>query len=278
MQPPGDRPRSEVDRLSPASVKILNNGQFCLMAGHSKWSKIKRQKAQTDKRKSKIWARLSRDITVAAREGGGEPEMNARLFLAIDKAKAENMPKDNIERAIKRGVGEIQGEDYEEVTYEGYAPGGIAVFVETLTDNTNRTVADLRHLFSKSGGSLGKSGSVGYLFERKGIIEVGSDGIDELALFDVVAEAGADDMQLDEDVFVITAPVDAYDSVESALQAAGIQSEESSLVRTPTTTLQLSEGEAQKVVTLIEQIEDLPDVQAVFTTLEMNGEALAVVS
>jgi len=248
------------------------------MAGHSKWSKIKRQKAQTDKRKSKIWARLSRDITVAAREGGGEPEMNARLFLAIDKAKAENMPKDNIERAIKRGVGEIQGEDYEEVTYEGYAPGGIAVFVEALTDNTNRTVADLRHLFSKSGGSLGKSGSVGYLFERKGIIEVGSDGIDELALFDVVAEAGADDMQLDEDVFVITAPVDAYDSVESALQAAGIQSEESSLVRTPTTTLQLSEGEAQKVVTLVEQIEDLPDVQAVFTTLEMNGEALAVVS
>lgn len=248
------------------------------MSGHSKWSKIKRQKAQTDKRKSKIWARLSRDITVAAREGGGDPEMNARLNLAIDKAKAENMPKDNIERAVKRGIGEIEGEDYEEVTYEGYAPGGIAVFVEVLTDNTNRTVADLRHLFTKSGGSLGKSGSVGYLFERKAVFEVKVDGNDELTLFEIVAEAGADDMQLDDDVYVITAPVEVYDAVESALLAAGIDTEESSLVRTPTTTMQLSESEAQKVVNLIDQIEDLPDVQAVFTTLEMNGAAFASVS
>lgn len=248
------------------------------MSGHSKWSKIKRQKAQTDKRKSKIWARLSRDVTVAAREGGGDPEMNARLNLAIDKAKAENMPKDNIERAVKRGIGEIEGEDYEEVTYEGYAPGGIAVFVEVLTDNTNRTVADLRHLFTKSGGSLGKSGSVGYLFERKAVFEVKVDGNDELTLFEIVAEAGADDMQLDDDVYVITAPVEVYDAVESALLAAGIDTEESSLVRTPTTTMQLSESEAQKVVNLIDQIEDLPDVQAVFTTLEMNGAAFASVS
>jgi len=248
------------------------------MSGHSKWSKIKRQKAQTDKRKSKIWARLSRDVTVAAREGGGDPEMNARLNLAIDKAKAENMPKDNIERAVKRGIGEIEGEDYEEVTYEGYAPGGIAVFVEALTDNTNRTVADLRHLFTKSGGSLGKSGSVGYLFERKAVFEVKVDGNDELMLFEIVAEAGADDMQLDDDVYVITAPVEVYDAVESALLAAGIDTEESSLVRTPTTTMQLSESEAQKVVNLIDQIEDLPDVQAVFTTLEMNGAAFASVS
>jgi YebC/PmpR family DNA-binding regulatory protein len=248
------------------------------MSGHSKWSKIKRQKAQTDKRKSKIWARLSRDVTIAAREGGGDPEMNARLYLAIDKAKAENMPKDNIERAVKRGIGEIEGEDYEEVTYEGYAPGGIAVFVEALTDNTNRTVADLRHLFTKSGGSLGKSGSVGYLFERKAVFEVKVDGNDELTLFEVVAEAGADDMQLDDDVYVITAPVEVYDAVESALLGAGIDTEESSLVRTPTTTMQLSESEAQKVVNLIDQIEDLPDVQAVFTTLEMNGAAFASVS
>lgn len=248
------------------------------MAGHSKWSKIKRQKAQTDKRKSKIWARLSRDVTVAAREGGGDPEMNAKLYLAIEKAKGENMPKDNIERAVKRGIGEIEGEDYEEVTYEGYAPGGIAIFIEALTDNTNRTVADLRHLFSKSGGSLGKSGSVGYLFERKGVIVVISDGNDELELFEIVAEAGAEDMQRDEDVFVITTPVEQYESVESALVEAGIAVEDSNLVRIPTTTLELNESDGRKVVKLIDQLEDLNDVQAVYTTLEMNGEALASVS
>ena len=248
------------------------------MAGHNKWSKIKRQKAQQDKRKSKIWARLSRDITVAAREGGGDPEMNARLSLAVDKAKGENMPKDNIERAIKRGTGEIEGEDYEEVFYEGYAPGGIAVFVDALTDNTNRTVADLRHLFSKAGGSLGKSGSVGYLFERKGIIYVGADGNDELELFEIVAEAGAEDMQLDEDTFVITVPVDHFDDVESALQTAGIRTEESGLVRIPATTLQLANSEAQKVLRLIDQLEEHQDVQAVYTTLEMNDETVSAAS
>lgn len=248
------------------------------MAGHNKWSKIKRQKAQADKRKSKIWARLSRDITVAAREGGGDPEMNAKLSLAIEKAKGENMPKDNIERAIKRGTGEIEGEDYEEVTYEGYAPGGIAVFVEALTDNTNRTVADLRHLFSKSGGSLGKSGSVGYIFERKGVIDVPAAGNDELELFEVVVEAGAEDMQRDGDSFVVTTPVDLFDAVQEALHAAGIDVSDAALVRSPTTTLTLADGDSGKVVRLIEQLEELQDVQAVYTTLEMDGEALAAVS
>lgn len=248
------------------------------MAGHNKWSKIKRQKAQTDKRKSKIWARLSREVTLAAREGGGDPAMNARLALAIEKAKSENMPKENIERAVERGTGAIQGEDYEEVFYEGYAPGGIAVFVEALTDNTNRTVADLRHLFSKSGGSLGKSGSVGYLFDRKGIIEIAANGVDELQLFEIVAEAGAEDLQHEDDVFVVTVPVDSYDAVESALRSAGIETDESNLVRIPTTTLQLPGNDTQKVVRLIEQLEDLQDVQAVFTTLELDGEALAAVS
>lgn len=248
------------------------------MAGHNKWSKIKRQKAQADKRKSKIWARLSRDITVAAREGGGDPEMNAKLALAIEKAKGENMPKDNIERAIKRGTGEIEGEDYEEVTYEGYAPGGVAVFVETLTDNTNRTVADLRHLFSKSGGSLGKSGSVGYLFDRNGIIEIPAGEHDELEVFEIVADAGAEDLQRDDDAFVVTAPVEQFEAVQEALQAAGIAPSDAALVRSPTTTVTLPESDSDKVVRLIEQLEDLQDVQAVYTTLEMNGEALATVS
>ncbi len=248
------------------------------MAGHNKWSKIKRQKAQTDKRKSKIWARLSRDVTLAAREGGGDPAMNARLSLAIEKAKSENMPRENIERAVERGTGAIQGEDYEEMTYEGYAPGGVAVFIEALTDNTNRTVADLRHLFSKSGGSLGKSGSVGYLFDRKGIIEVEANDVDELELFEIVAEAGAEDLQRVDDEFVVTVPIDSYDAVAAALLKAGIEADESNLVRIPTTTLRLSENEAQRVVKLIDQLEDLQDVQAVFTTLEVDGEAVAVVS
>ncbi|MEX0747055.1 MAG: YebC/PmpR family DNA-binding transcriptional regulator [Rhodothermales bacterium] len=245
------------------------------MSGHSKWSTIKRKKEAIDKRKSKVWARCSKDLTMAAREGGGAPEMNPRLALAVEKAKRENMPKDNIERAIKRGTGEIQGEDFEEMTYEGYACGGIAVFVETLTDNTNRTVADLRHLFSKAGGSLGKTGSVGYLFERKGIFEVPAEGSDELQLFEIVAEAGAEDLQKDGDTFVITVPVEQFDAVQTALQDAGIEAAESNLVRIPTTLLRLSDDEAQKVVKLVDQLEEYQDVQAVYTTLEMDGQTVA---
>lgn len=248
------------------------------MAGHNKWSKIKRQKAKADKRKSKVWARLSRDITIAAREGGGDPEMNAALSVVVEKAKGENMPKDNIERAVKRGTGEIQGEDYEEISYEGYGPHGVAVFVETLTDNTNRTVADLRHLFGKAGGSLGKTGSVGYLFERRGVIEVPAADHDELSLFEIVVESGADDMQREEDVFIITTPVEQLDVVESALERAGIDIEEAHLVRAPTTTVTLAEGDAQKVMRLVEQLEDHQDVQSVFTTLEFDGAAVAALS
>lgn len=248
------------------------------MAGHNKWSKIKRQKAKADKRKSKLWARLSRDITVAAREGGADPEMNASLAMVIEKAKGENMPKDNIERAVKRGTGEIQGEDYEEVTYEGYGPNGIAVFIESLTDNTNRTVADLRHIFSKAGGSLGKSGSVGYLFERKGRITIPVENHDELELFEIVAEAGAEDLRREGDLFVVTTPVAQFDVVASALENARLEIEAAHLVREPATTMTLPEGDAQKVMRLIEHLEDLQDVQAVFTTLEMDGTAVAAVS
>ncbi|MBO6574750.1 MAG: YebC/PmpR family DNA-binding transcriptional regulator [Rhodothermales bacterium] len=242
------------------------------MAGHNKWSKIKRQKAVTDARRSKVWARITRDIMVAAREGGGDPGMNARLALAVEKAKQENMPKDNITRAIKRGTGEIQGADYEEVAYEGYAPNGIAVFVETLTDNTNRTVADLRAMFSKAGGSLGNSGSVAFLFDRKGIFEIKSEGLDELELFELVAEAGAEDLTGDEDQFVVTTPVESFGAVQSALDEAGITPEEASLQRIPTMTKQLEMGEAQKVAALLEKIEEHQDVQAVYSTLEFDDE------
>ncbi len=250
------------------------------MAGHNKWSKIKRHKAKTDQRKSKIWARISRDITVATREGGGDPGMNASLALAMEKAKAENMPKDNIERAIKRGAGEIKGEDYEEVTYEGYGPHGVAVFVETLTDNRNRTVADLRHLFSKGGGSLGKSGSVGYLFERKGMIEISSSGQqhDELTLFDIVAEAGAEDMHQEGDAYIIVTPVDLLEDVRAALERVGVDIGDVQSIREPVTTVTLFGDDARKVVRLIGHIDDHQDVQAVFTTLDMNEETLAAIS
>ena len=238
------------------------------MAGHNKWSKIKRQKAATDSKRSKVWARISREITVAAREGGGDPSMNAKLSLAVDKAKSENMPKENIERAIKRGTGEIEGQEYEEGTYEGYAAGGVAVFIETLTDNTNRTVADLRSLFSKNGGSLGKTGTVAYLFDRKGVIQVSAAGQDEMELFELVVEAGAEDLEQDEDTFMVTTSVEAFGTVQTSLHEAGIPIADASLVRLPTTTVKLDPEPARKLLNFVEKLEDHQDVQAVFTTLD----------
>jgi len=245
------------------------------MAGHNKWSKIKRKKGVADARRSKLWARITRDIMIAAREGGGDPDMNSRLGLAVDKAKAENMPKDNIERAIKRGTGEIAGADYEEMTYEGYGPGGVALFVECLTDNTNRTVADVRHAFSKYGGNLGTSGSVAYLFERKGEIEIPAAGQDEDELFLLVAEAGAEDLAREDGSFVVTTPVEAFGAVSEALAEAGIEPTEAGLVRLPTTTTALGPEEAAKVMRLVDALEELQDVQEVYTTLELTEAAAA---
>ncbi|MEL6615327.1 MAG: YebC/PmpR family DNA-binding transcriptional regulator [Bacteroidota bacterium] len=258
------------------------------MAGHNKWSKIKRKKGVADARRSKVWARITRDIMVAARDGGGDPDMNARLGLAVEKAKAENMPKDNIERAIKRGTGEIEGADYEELTYEGYAPHGIAVYVEVLTDNTNRTVADLRSLFSKAGGNLGTSGSVAFLFDQKAVFEIPARGPDdepvaEDDLFLLVADAGAEDLRRDEasgedasgEVFVVEAPADAFGDVQSALAGADIEPSEAGLVQIPTTTTALASGDAATVLRLLDALDDHQDVQAVYSTLEMDDATLA---
>ena len=248
------------------------------MAGHNKWSKIKRAKAVTDSRRSKVWARITRDIMIASREGGGDPSMNARLSLCVDKAKAENMPKDNIERAIKRGTGEIEGQDYVEMTYEGYGPKGVAVFVEALTDNTNRTVADVRHLFSKHGGSLGQTGSVGFLFDRKGVIEVKAEGVDELELFELVAEAGADDVEQDGDTFVVTTTVEAFGPVNHACEAAGLEIVEAELQRVATTTMKLEADEARKVANLLEKLEEHQDIQAVYSTLELDDATVSAIA
>ncbi len=250
------------------------------MAGHNKWSKIKRKKGVTDARRSKVWARITREIMVAAREGSGDPDLNPRLALAVDKAKGENMPKDNIERAIKRGTGEIEGADYEEGTYEGYGPHGIAVFVDTLTDNTNRTVADLRSLFSKAGGNLGTSGSVAFLFDQVAVFEIeaqpdGGDAVSEDDLFLLVADAGAEDLRREDDRFVVQAPTEAFGDVQAALAGAGIEPAEAGLQRLPTTTTALSSDDTAKVLRLIDQLDEHQDVQAVYSTLEIDDETLA---
>ena len=242
------------------------------MAGHNKWSKIKRKKGVADARRSKVWARITRDIMVAAREGGGDVGMNARLALFVDKAKGENMPKENIERAIKRGTGEIEGADYEEVTYEGYGPGGVALFVEALTDNLNRTVADLRSLFSKAGGNLGTAGSVAFLFEQKAIFEIPAADQDEDALFLLVADAGAEDLRREDDLFVVESPVEAFGAVQSALAQAGIEPTEAGLQRIPTTTTDPGADDAARVLKLIDALDDHQDVQDVYSTLDLDEE------
>lgn len=248
------------------------------MSGHSKWSTIKRKKGAKDARKSKIWARIARDIMVAAKDGGGDQGMNPHLAVAIEKAKSENMPKDNIERAIKRGTGEIEGADYVEISYEGYASSGIAVFVEALTDNTYRTVADVRSIMSKAGGSLGQNGSVAYLFSRKGVFDVPAAGVDESRLFEVVADAGAEDLELSGDQFIVTCEVEAFGSVQSALEKARIRVEEASLQRVPLSTNSLDIDAARKITQLIEKLEDHPDVQAVYTNLEFDDALMAELS
>lgn len=239
------------------------------MAGHNKWSKVKRQKAVTDSRRSKVWAVITRDIMVSAREGGKDPDMNARLALAIQKAKGKNMPKENIERAIKRGVGEIEGQDYKECTYEGYSAQGVAVMVDALTDNTNRTVAEVRSAFSKSGGNLAKSGSVAYLFDRKGLIQIRSDAIDELELFELAADSGAEDVEEDDDIFMVITPVEAFETVQAKISATGVKIEDSRLVRAPMATVQKLPDQVRQTEALVAKLEDLQDVQEVFTNLEM---------
>ncbi len=246
------------------------------MAGHTrKWAKVKRKKKKDDRRKSKIWAKLSQEIEKAARQGGGDPDGNVPLAQAIERAKDEQMPKDTIERAIKRGMGELDEGSQEATTYEGYAPHGVAVFVEALTDNINRTVKDLRHLLTTHGGNLGKDGSVAYLFEQKGRFTIPTSVIDEMELFEIVVEAGAEDVETDDRKYVVTSTKDAFADVEDALEAAGIEPEGSDLIRIPTTTVSLSEEEEEEVRSVVQKIHDLDDVEAVYTTLQVDGAWLS---
>jgi len=244
------------------------------MSGHSKWSTIKHKKAAADAKRGKIFTRLAKEITIAAREGGGDPDMNVRLRLAVDKAKAANMPKDNIERAIKRGTGELEGGELDEAVYEAYAPHGVGLLVEIVTDNRNRTVADIRHVLNKHGGSMAEAGSVVWQFTLKGYINItGSFDSDEL--FMIAAEAGADDVQFDDESAEIYTSLDSFQSVREAVMDAGLEVEEASVIYHPNNPLALEPQQTVQIMNLVELLEDLDDTQSVYSTLSISEEALA---
>jgi YebC/PmpR family DNA-binding regulatory protein len=244
------------------------------MSGHSKWSTIKRKKAANDAKRGQMFTRLAREIAVAAREGGGDPEVNFNLRLAIDRAREANMPKDNIERAIRRGTGgDKDGAELEQITYEAYGPFGIALMIEVITDNRNRTVADLRHLLTGHNGSMGETGSVAWQFHRSAYFGFEAGDADQDDLLDLAIEAGADDVVF-EDYVEILAPIEAFKQVSDELKAAGIKADESELRWLPNAPLSLSADESLKVMQFVEKLEDLDDVRAVFTNLEVSDEAV----
>jgi len=233
------------------------------MSGHSKWHSIKHKKGALDAKRGKLFTKFIKEITVAARAGGGDPDANARLRKAISDAKAGNMPNDTIDRAIRRGTGEEDGVNYEEITYEGYGPGGVALLIQSMTDNRNRTVAEIRHIFSKNGGNLGESGSVGWMFEKKGYIVVNKSAKPEEELFDIVIEAGADDLRDDEDNFEIITSPDNFESVSTALKSAGIETQVAEIEMVPQNYIKLEGGDARQMLKLMEALEDHDDVQKV---------------
>jgi YebC/PmpR family DNA-binding regulatory protein len=248
------------------------------MSGHSKWSTIKRKKGAQDAKRGALFGKLSKAITVAAREGGGDPEMNPALHLAVQKAKEANMPNDNIQRAIDKGTGAHgEAETFERITYEGYAPGGVAVMVEVLTDNRNRAASDIRYIFSKNGGKLGTSGSVAYLFERKGVILVPKDGVDEDELIELALEAGAEDVEpMENDYRVVTAPED-FATVRESLKNAGIAFENAEITMQPLNSVDLDTATAKQTLRLIDALEENDDVQEVYANFDISDEVMSVV-
>lgn len=248
------------------------------MAGHSKWANIKHKKAKEDARRSKIFTKHIREITVAAREGGGDPDTNPRLSLAIDNAKADNLPKDNIERAIKKGTGELDDGtgNYEDVTYEGYGPGGIAYFIEATSNNLNRTVGDIRHIFTKHGGNLGTDGSVGYMFEQKGSIKVKNEGRDEEEFMLIAIDAGAEEFEAEDDFFEVITSREALFDVRKKLEAQDVEVESADLIRIPATEVKADPDTARKNLKLMEKFDENDDVSNIFTNMKMDDETLAL--
>lgn len=241
------------------------------MAGHSKWKQIKRKKAVTDSRRAQAWTKLIREITVAAKAGGGDPAGNARLRKAIDDGKAANMPNENIERAVKKGTGELEGANYEEVIYEGYGPGGTALLVEGSTDNPNRTVAEIRHAFSRNNGNLGATNSVAWMFDRTGQILIAAAGIAEDKAMEDALDAGATDFAADGEYYVVSTEPNAFHAVSEALKAKGYAAESSEIAMVPKNLVKLESADGTKLLKLIEVLEELDDVSKVFTNVDMDA-------
>jgi len=248
------------------------------MAGHSKWANIKHKKAKEDAKRAKAFTKHIREITVAARESGGDPEANPRLSLAIENAKAVNLPKDNIERAIKKGTGELDdgSGNYEEVTYEGYGPGGIAYFVEATSNNLNRTVGEIRHIFTKHGGNLGTDGSVAYLFEQKGSIKVNTEGLDEEEFMLTAIDAGAEDVNIEDEFYEVITSREGLFNVSKELEENGIKPESAELIRIPMTEVSADPDTARKNLKMMDKFDENDDVSNIFTNLKLDDETLAL--
>ncbi|HBY94478.1 MAG: YebC/PmpR family DNA-binding transcriptional regulator [Ardenticatenaceae bacterium] len=244
------------------------------MSGHSKWANIKHRKAASDAKKGKLFTKIARDLESAARQGGGDPEANFNLRLALDKARAANMPKENVERAIKRGTGELQGEQLDEIFYEAYGPNGTAIMLKALTDNRNRTVSEIRTALRKHGGSLGESGSVAWQFDYKGLILVPADGQDPEAVMLTAIDAGAEDVEVEDGYIEITTDRSDLQSVQEALSNAGVQIESAELSMVPKTTIPLDFEQQLSLVKLIDVLEELDDIQQVYTNVELSNEVL----
>ncbi|MDQ3941323.1 MAG: YebC/PmpR family DNA-binding transcriptional regulator [Actinomycetota bacterium] len=248
------------------------------MSGHSKWSTIKRKKGAADAQRSKLWGKLLRFVEVAAREGGGNVEANPTLATAVQKAKSASVPNDNIAKAIKRGTGELQGEAYEESTYEGYGPAGVAILVHCLTNNRNRAAQDVRSVFNGQGGKLAEPGAVAWMFESKGVVVVGKQGTSEDEVFLVAADAGAEDIRTSEESIEVITPAESLRSVREALAAGGIGIESAEVTQVPKTTIPLDEADAKKVLNLIDALEELDDVQDVYANFDISDDVLAAVA
>ena len=245
------------------------------MAGHSKWANIKHKKAATDAKRGKLWSKLSKAIMVAAKNGGSDLDVNVRLRTLVNDARAVSMPKDNIERAIKKGAGELETVAFEEIIYEGYGAGGVAVMCEILTDNRQRTAPEVKKLFEKNGGKMGATGCVGYLFDRKGLFLIEQSQVDEENLMEVAMEAGADDISEVDDNFEVTCDPDAYSDVSEALEKAGIECASKQVTRIPQNTVDLDVDDARKVLALVDALDDHDDVQNVSANFNISDEAMA---
>lgn len=252
------------------------------MSGHSKWATIKRKKGATDAARGRLFTRLIKEITIAAKAGGGNPDGNPRLRLAIQTAKDNNMPADNIKRAIQKGTGELPGVSYEEVTYEGYGPAGVAILVDVVTDNNNRTVSEMRHVFSRNNGNLGQTGSVAWMFHKKGTIVVPNAGqpkpLSEDDLLAIILDAGADDLQNDGDSFTVTTSPAAFDAVKKAIEEKGIKIESAALNMVPQNTVKVTGKEAEQTLKLMEALEEHDDVQNVYSNFDIDEKELASIN